>query len=85
MTTQDHLFKISDTGLATYLILKDFRLLSIDYTPVRFEFAFENSQEIKDLSDDYIAGRARTDPASFLRVNKKLLRVIHQKIQWEEG
>jgi len=83
MVDNNH-FKTSDTGLATYLITEGYIPLSIDYSQPRFEYHFRDSLEVKNLSDQYIAGRATTNPASFLRVNKKLLRIIYKRCQWED-
>ena len=80
----DNHFKTSDTGLATYLITQGFTLLLIDYSQPRYEFNFTLSLEVTNHSDKYLTGRAQTDPASFLRVNKKLLRIIHKQLQWQD-
>ncbi len=77
-------YKTSDTGLATYLITEGCVILSIDYSLPRYEYSFQESPEIRLLADKYIAGKATTDPASFLRVNKKLLRIINKRCQWGE-
>ncbi len=76
--------KTSDTGLATYLITQGFSLLSIDYSQPRYEYHFTKTLEANEHADKYLTGRATTNPASFLRVNKKLLRIIYKRIQWEE-
>jgi len=82
LTTQ--LFKTTDTGLATFLIVSGHRLAKINYENPRYEFFFEDTHGTRLLADSYIAGTATTNPAGFLRINKKLLRVIHSRAQWEE-
>ena len=79
---QNNHYKTSDTALASYLITKSYPLLSIDYTLVRFEFIFPMSDEIKEMASKYIIGKALTDPSVFNKVNKKLLRIVRQQIQW---
>ncbi len=79
---QNNHYKTSDTALASYLITEGYPLLSIDYAQVRFEFIFPMSVEIKELASKYIIGKALTDPAVYNKVNKKLLRIVRQKIQW---
>ena len=77
-------FKTTDTTLAAYLITQSYILLSIDYSQPRYEFRFIDSSEITDCAWQYIAGKALTDPATFNRVNRKLIRIIHKQVQWEE-
>lgn len=84
MPPGNNLFKTSDTALASYLIVAEFKLQSIDYSQLRFEFSFNMSPEIEEHVDRYLIGVALTDPVVFNRINKKLLRVIRQQIQWEE-
>ena len=82
MTQQDTTFRTSDTTLATFLITKNFPLLRIDYTQPRFEHHFPLSEEIQELANRCLSGNALTDPMAFNRINRKLLRIIHQRIQW---
>lgn len=83
MVENNH-YKTSDTTLASYLITENYLLLSIDYSQVRFEFAFSMSDGIEELASKYIIGKARTDPSIFNKVNKKLLRIVRQQIQWRD-
>jgi len=82
MVTDNNLWKTSDTALASYLIVSGFVLQSIDYSQPRFEFAFIQSPEIQEHSSKFLIGRALTDPVVFNKVNKKLLRIIRNQIQW---
>ena len=81
MSDNNH-YKTSDTALASYLITENYLLLSIDYEPIRYEFVFPMSEEIKEQSSKYLIGKARTEPAVFNKINKKLLRIVRNKIQW---
>ena len=83
MTLGNH-FKTSDTALASYLIVSGFRLISIDYSQPRFEFNFPDTSQIRELASQYVAGRTLTEPITFDRINKKLLRIIRNQRQWEE-
>ena len=82
--TTDNLFKTSDTALASYLVASGFSLQSIDYSQPRFEFAFPSSPGIQEHASKYLIGTALIDPAIFNRINKKLLRILRNQIQWEE-
>ena len=84
MTTQDNLYKTSDTALASYLIASGFVLQSIDYTNPRYEFAFPCSPEIQEHASKYLIGVALINPAVFNKINKKLLRILRNQIQWKE-
>ncbi len=77
-------FRTSDTTLATYLITKQFFLLSIDYSQPRFEFCFSDSADVRQAASNYVTGNALAEPSAFARVNKKLLRIIHKQVQWED-
>jgi len=77
-------YKTSDTTLACFLITEHFYLTSIDYQQVRYEYSFPSSKEIQGAANNYLSGSARTDPITFSRVNKKLMRVIRKRVQWEE-
>ena len=81
---QDNTYRTSDTTLAAFLITAQYALLSIDYESIRFEFVFRKSNTIRESINKYISGNALTDPSSFARVNRKLLRIIHKQCQWEE-
>ena len=78
----DNTFKTSDTALASYLITQGFILQSVDYSQPRFEFIFPDSLETKEHASKYLIGKALTNPAVFNKVNRKLLRIVRQKIQW---
>jgi len=77
-------FSTSDTALATFLVVSGFPVLTIDYSQPRFEFLFLDINGIRQLADAYITGRALTEPSAFNRVNRKLLRIIAKREQWEE-
>ena len=84
MNLPNNAYRTSDTTLAAFLITAQYELLHIDYSQPRFEFSFPESATLKDSVTRYITGSALTDPASFARVNRKLLRVLRKRCQWEE-
>lgn len=81
---QDNTYRTSDTTLGAFLVTAQFVLLYIDYSKPRYEFVFPDSQEIQTSVNKYITGTALTDPSTFSRVNRRLLRVIRKQCQWEE-
>lgn len=80
----DNTFRTSDTSLGAFLVISQFALLYIDYSKPRFEFVFPDSAEIQKAATNYVSGNARTEPSSFARVSRKLLRVVRKQCQWEE-
>jgi len=83
LVTQDHQYSTTDTALATYLIVKGFTLDKIDYSQPRYEFIFgNNADKIQEHATKYISGNALGDPAAYNRVNKKLLRIVKNQLQW---
>ena len=83
MVDNNH-YKTSDTTLACYLITEHFYLTSIDYSQIRYEYSFPLSEGIQEAANNFLSGNALTDPVDFSRVNKKLMRVIRKRCQWEE-
>jgi len=77
-------FKTTDTALATFLIVKDCELVAIDYSAPRYEYQFKDTVSIRELSQAYIIGRGFADASTLIRVNKKLLRLIHRQRQWKD-
>lgn len=85
MTTENHQYTTTDTALATYLIVEGFTLDKIDYSQPRFEFTFKNATtDIQEHALKYITGKALVDPATYTRVNRKLLRLLKNQQQWED-
>jgi len=72
----------TDTALASYLITEGYQIVNIDYSQLRYEYTFD--RPISEHSSKYISGNALTDPSDFSRVNKKLIRVISKRVQWED-
>ncbi len=81
---QDNTYRTSDTILGAFLVTKQFALLFIDYDNPRFEFVFPASDEIDLASKKYLSGSALIEPTAFARVNRKLLRCLRKRCQWEE-
>ena len=77
-------YKTSDTALATYLLIQNFKLVDIDYSASRYEYYFLNADDILDKAQTYMTGRARVDPAVYQRINRQLARVIKNTGQWVE-
>ena len=84
MVQTDNQYKTTDTALASYLVVSGFVLQSIDYSQPRYAFSFIMSPEIKEHAGKYLIGTALTDPAVFNKINKKLLRILRNQIQWED-
>lgn len=84
MTVENNHYKTSDTALAAYLVTEGNKLLNIDYSQPRYEFTFPQSEPLQECVSKFIIGAARTDPAVFNKVNKKLLRIVRNQVQWEE-
>lgn len=79
----NHHYTTSDTPLATYLICEGFTLTDINYDKPRYEFVFaDDADQIPPFASKYISGKALVDPATFTRVNRKLLRCVKEKLQW---
>ncbi len=83
MVENNH-YKTSDTTLACFLITERFYLTAINYNQPRYEYLFPMSDKIQELANNFLSGNALTDPSDFSRINKKLMRVIHKQVQWEE-
>lgn len=77
-------FRTTDTALATYLICSGYVLEEIDYSGPRYEYIFPNDNGILGHAQQYAAGLARVDPASYQRVNRKIARLIKSHRQWWE-
>ena len=82
--TQAEFYSTSDTALATFLITSGYSLYNIDYSKPRFEFLFQDSPKLRIFASQYVTGQALTEPITFNRINKKLLRLIRNQHQWEE-
>ena len=82
--TLSNVYTTKDTAFATYLILKNYQLIRIDYTQSRYEYHFAHDNGIEEHASDYFNGKSLADPAEFMRVNRKLVGVIHNKAQWVE-
>lgn len=80
----DTYYRTSDTAEATFLITSGYILKDINYSQPRFEFSFIDCSLIRDLASQYVIGKGLTEPNAFNRINKKLLRVINKRCQWEE-
>ena len=80
----DNHYRTSDTALSAFLITKHHFLVSIDYLQPRFEYLFTDSDELRKDANDYVIGNALTDPATFVRIFRKLNRIIRKQVQWED-
>ena len=80
----DNHYRTSDTSLASFLISKHFFLISIDYEKPRFEYLFKDSDELRKDASDYVTSNALTEPVTFVRIFRKLNRIIRKQVQWEE-
>ena len=83
MTNFNGAYQTSDTSLACYLITLGFILNDIDYSQPRFIFTFRESHTtLQEHEHIYIAGKATVDPATYSRVNRKLMRTMKNLSQW---
>ena len=83
MVNSNGAYQTSDTSLACYLITLGFSLDEIDYSQPRFVFTFKEDHNIlQEYEHRYIAGKAKVDPATYSRVNRKLMRAIKNLSQW---
>jgi hypothetical protein len=84
MTSNNNQYSTAETALATYLVCEGFKLLSIDYSSSRYVFKFNSNSDILTLSEKYLTGKALVDPAKFTRINKTLLHLVKNQLQWSE-
>jgi len=84
MVVNSEYYKTTDTALATYLLIQNFKLVDIDYSNIRYEFYFLNATNIIDHAQKYMTGNARVDPSVYQRINRQLARALKQKNQWGE-
>ena len=84
MTTNPNgFYQTSDSSLASYLICEGFVPSEIDYSQPRYVFVFEeNPDKLQIYEHKYLAGKARVDPSIYNRIHHKLMRAIHNQIQW---
>ena len=81
---QDNTYRTSDTNLAAFLVTEQYVLLYVDYSKLRFEFVFPESDKIQEVVTRYTSGNALTEPSTIIRVFRKLNRIIRKQCQWEE-
>ena len=81
---QNNTYRTSDTSLSAYLVTIQFALLYVDYGKPRFEFVFPGSDKIQMAARNYLSGNAHCEPSALIRVNRKLLRIIRKRCQWED-
>lgn len=72
MKTEDH-FRTSDLPLASTLLALGFKLRTIDRSDSRrYQFCFEQSDEIEEVNCDYWRGDLRIEPKLLLLHQKSL-------------
>ena len=81
MTNQQY-YNTSDTALATYLLIQNYKLVDIDYSDSRYQYFFLNSINLLNDAQKYMTGHARVDPSVYQRINRQLARTIKNKTQW---
>ncbi len=82
MLNNSQYYRTTDTALATYLLIQEFKLLDIDYSDVRYEYFFKHTDGIIDHAQKYGTGNALVDPSVYQRINRQLARVLKNKGQW---
>lgn len=74
-------FTLSDFYLSAFLKVKNFNLLDvIKSNPQRVIFVFEDKESRKKLVEDFLFGRAKVEPKSYVSVIKELKQLIHSGI-----
>lgn len=72
------MFNTSDLGLASALVSVGVRLMDLDKSNLRrVEFVFEDTEEIKQLVDDYWANNLRVSPLTYFNSMKMLKNRIY--------
>ena len=86
LNTTNHQYSTTDTALASYMVIKGFVITLIDYSLPRFEFRFVgDTEKLQEHAQKYLTGKALVDPATFTRVNRKLMRLVKNQLQWGDG
>lgn len=72
-------FESDNFQLACYLASESVPLLSLDKTnPKRVVFVFEDSDQRKDLTQKFLAYKAKVEPHRFFSAQKDLKQMIYQ-------
>lgn len=71
-------FTLSDFYLSAFLKVKNFNLLDvIKSNPQRVVFVFEDKESREKLVEDFLFGRAKVEPKSYVSAIKELKQLLH--------
>jgi hypothetical protein len=74
-------FETSDFYLSAFLLTQNFRLLNIKkIDPRRFLFIFEDKKDRQNLIEDFLFGRTKIEPKSFIGAIKELKQLLHSNL-----
>lgn len=74
-------FELSDFYLAVFLRANNFQLLeTIKDDPRRVLFVFEDTKNRQNLVEDFLFGRAKIEPKSFVAAIKELKQLLHSDL-----
>jgi len=77
----DQQFQTSDFYLSAFLLTKGFKLLDIDKTNLhRALFIFQDRTNRQNLVEDFLFGRAKIEPKSFISAIKELKQLLHSDL-----
>ena len=74
---------ISDFYLAAFLRAKGFRLLKVEWdknNPHRAFFVFEDKEGRESLIENFLFGKAKIEPKSFISAIKELKQLLHSNL-----
>ena len=78
MKNENKQFTNSDFYLSAFCLAKGLRLIDIDRAnPRRFLFVFNDKKDRQNLIEDFLFGRARIEPKSFVSAIKELKTLIY--------
>lgn len=71
-------FILADFYLSAFCLVKGFKLISVDKAnPSRILFVFKDKEDRQSLIEDFLFGRAKIEPKSFVSAIKELKQLIH--------
>ena len=74
-------FYTSDFYLACYIYANKIKLLDIDKTnPQRASFIFKDSQQRKEIAEEYIFNNGQIEPKAFTSAIKELKQLLYSNI-----
>lgn len=79
-TKKTNTFSTDNFQLASFLLSESCRLISLDKTnPRRAIFIFDESEERKGLTEEFLSYRAKVEPHKFFSAQKDLKQLLYEK------